>query len=73
MVHVLAAHPTPPVFDGDEDRNGRRNFDEIRFSADYVTPNTGDYIYDDAGGTGGLKPGSRFVIMGDYELGSVRR
>ena len=66
VVHVLAAHPTPPVFDGDEDRNGRRNFDEIRFWADYVTPNVGDYIYDDAGGTGGLKPGSRFVIMGDY-------
>ena len=66
VVHVLAAHPTPPVFDGDEDRNGRRNFDEIRFWADYVTPNAGDYIYDDAGGTGGLKPGSRFVIMGDY-------
>ena len=66
VVHVLAAHPTPPVFDGDEDRNGRRNFDEIRFWADYVTPNAGDYIYDDAGGTGGLQPGSRFVIMGDY-------
>lgn len=66
VVHVLAAHPTPPVFDGAEDRNGRRNFDEIRFWADYVTPNAGDYIYDDAGGTGGLRPGSRFVIMGDY-------
>ena len=24
-VHVLAAHPTPPVFDGPEDRNGTRN------------------------------------------------
>jgi hypothetical protein len=32
-VHVLASHPTPPVFDGDEDRNGRRNSDEIRFWA----------------------------------------
>ena len=28
-IHVLAAHPTPPVFDGPEDRNGRRNHDEI--------------------------------------------
>ncbi len=28
-VHLLASHPTPPVFDGPEDRNGRRNFDEI--------------------------------------------
>ncbi len=29
-VHFLVSHPTPPVFDGPEDRNGRRNFDEIR-------------------------------------------
>ena len=28
-IDVLAAHPTPPVFDGEENRNGRRNFDEI--------------------------------------------
>ncbi len=30
IVHVLAAHPTPPVFDGPEDRNGLRNRDEIK-------------------------------------------
>ena len=65
VVHVLASHPTPPVFDGPEDRNGRRNHDEIRFWADYLNPSTSRYIYDDAGGTGGLRPGSRFVIMGD--------
>jgi len=64
-IHVLASHPTPPVFDGPEDRNGRRNHDEIRFWADYITPGEGDYIYDDQGSTGGLEPGSRFVIMGD--------
>ncbi|MEM9345720.1 MAG: endonuclease/exonuclease/phosphatase family protein [Planctomycetota bacterium] len=29
QVNLLASHPTPPVFDGTEDRNGRRNFDEI--------------------------------------------
>ncbi len=28
-VHLLTFHATPPVFDGDEDRNGRRNHDEI--------------------------------------------
>ena len=27
-LHLLAHHPTPPVFDGPEDRNGRRNHDE---------------------------------------------
>ncbi|MDT0213820.1 endonuclease/exonuclease/phosphatase family protein [Rothia sp. ARF10] len=65
-VHVLAAHPTPPSFDGPEDRNGRRNHDEIRFWADYVTPGQGSYIYDDAGARGGLNPSESFVILGDY-------
>ena len=35
-VHFLVSHPTPPAFDGPEDRNGRRNHDEIRFWADYI-------------------------------------
>jgi 3-phytase len=65
MIHVLASHPTPPVFDGEEDRNGKRNHDEIRFWADYITPGQGDYIYDDQGNSGGLAAGSHFVIMGD--------
>ena len=76
VVHALVSHPTPPVFDGAEDRNGTRNHDEIRFWADYVTPGAGGYIYDDtewalAGNTtptqrlGGLVPGASFVIMGD--------
>ncbi len=57
-VHFLVSHPTPPVFDGPEDRNGTRNFDEIRFWADYVTPGpTSAYIYDDEGGRGGLARG----------------
>jgi hypothetical protein len=64
-VHFLASHPTPPVFDGPEDRNGRRNFDEIRFWADYITPGKSRYIYDDEGRHGGLKPGELFVIAGD--------
>jgi hypothetical protein len=64
-VHFLVSHPTPPVFDGPEDRNGTRNADEIRFFADYVTPGAGEYIYDDAGQTGGLHPSALFVIAGD--------
>lgn len=63
-VHILASHPTPPVFDGPEDRNGTRNADEIRFWNDYIS-GTGSYIYDDAGGRGGLSAGDLFVIMGD--------
>ncbi len=69
-VHVLASHPTPPVFDGAEDRNGLRNNDEIRFWSDYVTPGaTSSYIYHDnetsANPSGGLLAGSKFVVMGD--------
>jgi len=69
-IHVLASHPTPPTFDGPEDRNGRRNHDEIRFWVDYITPDAitpgaGDYIYDDQGAKGGITSGEDFVIMGD--------
>ena len=63
VVHFLVSHPTPPVFDGPEDRNGRRNFDEIGFWADYISG--ASYIYDDQGQHGGLAPGERFVIAGD--------
>jgi len=65
-VHFLVSHPTPPTFDGAEDRNGRRNHDEIRFWADYVTGGSAaSYIYDDEGQYGGLRPGTPFVIAGD--------
>lgn len=76
-IHLLASHPTPPTFDGDEDRNGRRNHDELRFWVDYTGPaEQGAYIYDDSGNRGGLAahsssrpslPGAgvSFVILGD--------
>lgn len=64
-IHVLASHPTPPVFDGPEDRNGTKNHDEVRFWHDYVTPANASYIYDDKGLTGGITPNARFVILGD--------
>lgn len=65
VVHFLVAHPTPPVFDGQEDRNGRRNHDEIRLFADYIEPGKSDYLYDDQGRKGGLPKNARFVIAGD--------
>jgi len=65
IVHVLASHPTPPVFDGAEDRNGKRNHDEIRMWADYIVPSKSSYLYDDSGVKGGLALYNRFVIMGD--------
>ena len=69
VVHLLASHPTPPVFDGPEDRNGARNADEIRFWADYVSG--ADYLRDDAGRAGGLPGGAHFVIAGDLNADPV--
>lgn len=62
-LHFLVSHPTPPVFDGPEDRNGARNADEIRFWADYVQG--AEYMTDDMGHGGGLADGALFVIAGD--------
>lgn len=77
VVHALCSHPTPPAFDGPEDRNGRRNHDEIRFWVDYLTPGSGDWIVDDKGATGGLDPAAHFVVLGDLNCdpadGDARR
>ncbi len=71
-VHFLVSHPTPPTFDGAEDRNGTRNHDEIRFWADYVgTPRRSRYIHDDDGTYGGLRRGALFVIAGDQNADPV--
>ena len=71
IVHALCAHPTPPAFDGPEDRNGRRNHDEVRFWVDYLTPGKGEWIVDDAGTAGGLPDGSHFVVLGDLNCDPV--
>ncbi|MDZ4728525.1 MAG: endonuclease/exonuclease/phosphatase family protein [Xanthomonadales bacterium] len=65
-IHVLAFHPTPPVFDGPENRNGLRNFDEIRFWADYLQPASSAHWFDDQGRKGGLPLQESFVILGDF-------
>lgn len=70
-VHLLAAHPTPPVFDGPEDRNGARNADEIRLWAEYLSPGNEGWLCDDAGRCGGLPAGALFVIAGDYNADPV--
>jgi len=65
-IHVIASHPTPPVFDGAEDRNGCRNHDEIRLLRDFVSSTSdGDYLVDDLGKSGPLPARSHFVILGD--------
>lgn len=55
-IHLLIFHAAPPVFDGPEDRNGRRNHDEARFWSLYLD------------GRFGPPPGERFVIMGDGNM-----
>jgi hypothetical protein len=73
VIHLLASHPTPPVFDGPEDFNGRRNFDEIRLWADYITGGArAGYLVDDQGRRGGLDPGASFVVLGDLNADPVR-
>jgi len=64
-VRFLASHPTPPVFDGPEDRNGKRNHDEIRFWVDYLSQGDGRYIVDDDGRQGGVARGAIWVLAGD--------
>ncbi len=70
-IHLLASHPTPPVFDGPEDRNGKRNHDEIRFWNDYISGDKGAYIYDDKSGRGGIKDEGPFVILGDLNASAT--
>lgn len=62
-VHLLVSHPTPPVFDGPENRNGRRNYDEIRMWVHYI--NNDSVMVDDAGIRGGLAEKESFIIAGD--------
>jgi endonuclease/exonuclease/phosphatase family metal-dependent hydrolase len=70
-LHLLAMHPTPPVFDGPEDRHGRRNHDEIRLFADYLDPPRAQYLTDDQGRRGGIDTDAGFVVMGDLNADPV--
>ncbi|TWU58235.1 hypothetical protein Poly59_11460 [Rubripirellula reticaptiva] len=65
VIHVLASHPTPPVFDGPEDRNGCRNHDEIRFWNEYTQNPTAAFLIDDQSRPGGLATDALFFIAGD--------
>ncbi|MFO0943096.1 MAG: endonuclease/exonuclease/phosphatase family protein [Pirellulales bacterium] len=73
-LHLLASHPTPPAFDGPEDRNGCRNQDEIRLLVDYISSKNAaanDYFVDDQGRKGGLVDGGSFVVAGDLNADPV--
>lgn len=57
---LLAYHATPPVFDGPEDRNGRRNHDESAFWALLLN-----------GETPMPPPQPPFIVIGDANLDPV--
>ncbi len=57
MLHLLTWNATPPVFDGPEDRNGRRNQDETAFWLRLLD-----------GALPWPSPTQPFVILGDAEL-----
>jgi hypothetical protein len=59
-LHVLAFLATPPVFDGPEDLNGRRNHDEAAFWLRYLE-----------GRLPAPPPTAPFVLMGDANLDPV--
>lgn len=56
-LHLLAWHATPPVFDGPEDRNGRRNNDEAAFWGLFLD-----------GKLPMAPPDAPFVLLGDGNL-----
>jgi hypothetical protein len=56
-LHLLVWHATPPVFDGPEDRNGKRNHDEAAFWRLFL-----------AGDLPMAPPAAPFVLMGDGNL-----
>ncbi len=59
LLHVLTFHGSPPVFDGPEDRNGRRNHDETAFWSRYLD------------GAFGPPPEGRFVLAANANLDPV--
>lgn len=63
-LHLLASGPTPPLFDGPEKRNVRRNADEIGFWRLYLD---GVALTDDAGHAAGA-PDAPLVVLGNLQL-----
>jgi len=68
-VHLVGAHPTPPVLGAPADRNGRRNADEIRLISAIL--DGADWLVDDEGRAGGLSGDAAFVVAGDLNADPV--
>lgn len=67
-LHIIAAHPTPPVFDGEEDANGLRNEAEIEFLNRYLSS---EPITDDLGLTAAL-PTAPVIVLADLNADPTR-
>ncbi len=67
-LHILAAHPTPPVFDGEEDANGLRNQAEITFLNRYL----GGEAFTDDGGTNAPLPNAPVILLADLNADPLR-
>ena len=63
IVHLLASHPTPPAFDGSEDRNGCRNHDEIKLIQHYIESSAA--LRDDRDREVKFPSNEAFVVLGD--------
>lgn len=63
-LHLLASGPTPPLFDGPERMNVRRNHDEIGFWTRYLD---GEAFRDDQGREAAA-PDAPVVVLGDLNL-----
>ena len=59
-ITLLTYHATPPVFDGPEDRNGRRNHYETAFWSHHLAGNIG------------TPPTHPFILLGDANLDPIR-
>jgi len=62
-LHLLVSHPTPPVFDGPEDRNGLRNAAELDLWRAYL--DGAPLASEPAGPPQPLPAAARFVLAGD--------
>jgi hypothetical protein len=63
VIHLLCSHPTPPAFDGPEQRNKKRNHDEIRLIGEYIAD--APFLVDDNEREGGLGRFDSFIVLGD--------
>ena len=70
VIWIIGSHPTPPVFDGDEDRNGWRNYDEIGLVKQLIDGQP--KVTSDQGKQVGLNASSIFVVMGDLNADPSR-